>query len=284
MSLTDKFKQALTTAAQSAVSVVKLALQSRPAKFPAPSGRNDKEVIVMGNGPSLRQTIDRLVGCTSDKPDLMAVNFAANTPEFFQLRPRWYVMADPHFFSDSGDENVTKLHKNLASVDWEMTLFVPRGCRKTLPGWIRKAVEVSEFNFVGIEGARWLKHKAFASGLGMPRPRNVLIPSIMIATWLGYKDIYIAGADHSWMQTLAVNDRNEVISIQPHFYKDNKAELDRGATVYRNVRLHQVVESFAVAFRSYWEIRDYADSRGVNIYNSTPGSFIDAFERRDLPV
>lgn len=283
MSLTDKFKQAFTTAAQSAVSVVKLTLQSRRCHFPSRSD-DGKEVIVMGNGPSLRQTIDRLLTPSTVMPDLMAVNFAANTPEFFSLKPRWYVMADPHFFSDSGDENVIKLHKNLASVDWEMTLFVPRGCRKSLPGWIRKTVEVSEFNFVGIEGAKWLKHKAFGSGLGMPRPRNVLIPSIMIAIWLGYKDIYIAGADHSWMKTLAVNDRNEVVSIQPHFYKDNKAELDRGATVYRNVRLHQVVESFAVAFRSYWEIRAYADSRGVNIYNSTPGSFIDAFERRDLPI
>ena len=45
-------------------------------------------------------------------------------------------------------------------------------------------------------------------------------------------------------------------------------------------RLHEVLEKFFFAFRSYFDLKDYAESRGVRIYNSTPKSYIDAFERK----
>jgi hypothetical protein len=101
----------------------------------------------------------------------------------------------------------------------------------------------------------------------------------MVAMQAGFRHIYIAGADHSWLRTISVNDRNEVVSIQPHFYKEDDKEQSRVMSVYRNVRLHEVLQSFYVAFRSYHEIADYAQRRGVEIINITPGSFIDAFSR-----
>ena len=96
---------------------------------------------------------------------------------------------------------------------------------------------------------------------------------------MGYKEILIFGADHSWMKTLSVTDGNEVVSIQPHFYKDGEDEQNRVRHEYRNYRLHQIVESFAIAFKSYHDIAQYAASRCIKVYNATPGSFIDAFPR-----
>lgn len=99
---------------------------------------------------------------------------------------------------------------------------------------------------------------------------------------MGFKDIYIIGADHSWIKTLDVNENNEVVSIQPHFYKDNNEEHSRVASVYKNVRLHEILMSFHVAFKAYHQIAAYASAKGVNIYNSTPASYIDAFPRRPI--
>ena len=99
---------------------------------------------------------------------------------------------------------------------------------------------------------------------------------------MGYRQIYIIGADHSWIKTLDVNENNEVVSVQPHFYKDNDEENQRVTSVYRNVRLHEILMSFHVAFKAYHKIADYAASKGVSIYNSTPVSYIDAFPRRNL--
>lgn len=261
----------------SAKSVAKLVLQSRPSTVSRHKGSGGR-IVIMANGPSLARTIAEERPLLASAP-LMAVNFAAIAPEFAQLKPRYYVLADPHFFSDSDDANLALLRERLAAVDWPMTLLVPVRYRHRARILYAKNT-LATFNAVGMEGFRPLAHALYRAGAGMPRPRNVLIPSIMLAIALGYDEIVITGADHSWMQTLSVTDDNEVVSVQPHFYADGEEEKKRVRHEYRNYRLHQIVGSFAVAFKSYHDIAAYARRRGVRIINATPGSFIDAFERR----
>lgn len=263
-------------------SVAKVILQSRRSTVGDRDADGGETIVILGNGPSLRQTIDSDIEKLRRYP-LLAVNFAANTPEFLQLRPRYYVLVDPAFFASNPADNVVQLWKNLEQErDWRLTLFVPARCVKRVPAQVRRRVDVRGINAVGVEGFRWLRHLLYGMNAGMPRPRNVLIPSIMVALALGFKRIYLVGADHSWTRTLDVNERNEVVSIQPHYYADSAKELDRVAAVYRNIRLHEIMYSFYVAFRSYFDIEEYARSKGVKILNATPQSFIDAFEREQL--
>lgn len=262
-------------------SIAKIALQTRrPTLKPVD---NADSIIVMGNGPSLADTIARHSDLLTKHPTL-AVNFAANAPEFFTLKPRFYVLADPHFFMSTGNDNVTRLHDNLSAVDWPMTLLVPAQYATKAPGAGNSNIDLRTYNAVGVEGYRWLENAAFKAMRGMPRPRNVLIPSIMIALALGFKNVYIVGADHSWTRTLSVNENNEVVSIQPHFYKDNASELARTKAVSMGLTLHGILQSMVVAFRSYHTIERYARHIGANVYNSTPDSFIDAFRRFPLEM
>lgn len=271
----------LTDTLPSLKSLAKLALQSRPVRVPQ---AEHPAIVILANGPSLNDTMARHTDILKNSVT-MAVNFAANTDMFFDLRPRYYVMVDPVFFGDDSVANIARLRQHLAAVSWPMTIFVPRRFIKAVPASIKANPNISTagLNTVGIEGWQWLKNFAYSSRLGMPRPRNVLIPAIMAAIAMGYKEIYLTGADHSWMKTISVDDNNNVVSVQPHFYKDNEAELRRVDTTYRGLRLHDVVESFAIAFRSYHTLARFAARQGISIYNSTPGSFIDAFERRPLP-
>lgn len=269
-------------AAQSAKGMMKMALLSRRSSVSA-CPDPDVPLVVMGNGPSLATAIAEDADILKRYPT-MAVNFAANAPEFRVLKPKYYILADPHFFVNADDANVRRLMHNLADIDWPMRLFVPHKFAKSLPTEVLTSphVQVECFNAVGIEGCGALRRFAYSRGLGMPRPRNVLIPAVMVGMLMGYRTIYVAGADHSWTQTLSVNERNEVVSVQPHFYKEDDREVKRITTDYLKYPLHRILDSFAVAFKSYFDIRNYADSRGMMIYNATPGSFIDAFERRPL--
>ncbi len=214
----------------------------------------------------------------------MAVNFAPLSEEFRRMRPAYHVLADPHFFSETDDSGLGKLWASLRKVDWPMKLLVPGAMRSKACRLLGESgVEVVPFNDVGIEGFDAVCRIAFDLRLAMPRPRNVLVPSLMAAIWMGYDTVYVAGADHSWMRTLAVDDNNEVVAIQEHFYKESGQEQQRVSHEYKGYRLHQIVESMAIAFRSYHRIENYARVKGVAIYNVTPGSYIDAFERRRLP-
>lgn len=257
-------------------SIVKLLMSPRAASFKAT--QQTKPLIILGNGPSLTQTLAESAAALSENP-LLAVNFFANTPEFKRLKPQYYVLADPHFFQNASDPNVRRLMENFASVDWPLTLFVPFGVKPLISN---PNIRIEHFPLRAMEGPTWFRERMFTARLGMPRPRNVLIPSIMIGIWLGFKEIYICGADHTWIQTLSVNDRNEVVSIQPHFYEEDARELERQRIDYLKIPLHQVLDSQAVAFRAYHTIQSYASPRGIRIFNATPGSYIDAFPRKKL--
>lgn len=265
---------------QTLASIAKIILLSKFGKI-SKSGIGE-DIVILGNGPSLNTTISESAEFLALHKKL-AVNFACNAPVFFDLRPEYYVLADPHFFA-SDAENVISLWSNLAKVDWQMTLFIPfkKNSSRLSELASNKNIRIERYNLTPIEGFKGFCHKVFRSGLGMPRPRNVLIPSIMLAIAAGFKRIYIAGADHSWMKTISVNDNNEVVSIQPHFYKENEQEKKRVNTEYMHYPLHQIVYSFYVAFKSYFEIKAYANSIGTEIWNITPGSFIDAFPRKKL--
>lgn len=275
----DELQKMAGKIVSSAASLLKVALMSRRA-----SGKGEwkeRGLVVMGNGPSLRGTIDN-DSIWLRNHDLMAVNFAANTPDFFTLRPCHYVLADGHFFGGAAtDPNVAKLWSALLKTDWRMTLWVP--WKYAAQTWRRigthPMVEVKVFNLTPVEGCEWLCHWLMDSGLGMPRPRNVLIPAVMVGIREGYRKIYLAGADHSWTRTLSVDDENFVVSVQPHFYSDNEEEHKRVRSTYAGLHLHDVLGSMTVAFRSYWQIASYAKEKGVEIINATPGSMIDAFPR-----
>ncbi|MDE5810858.1 MAG: hypothetical protein K2H61_00950 [Muribaculaceae bacterium] len=247
-----------------------------------PKVRPGSEIYILGNGPSLASAL------ADHAPDLaakttMAVNFFANTEAFRVIKPDYYILADPHFFRSGREEpNVAALFEALGRVDWPMTLLVPFAAGRNLPVGQSDNLKIVRYNALRGEGFRWLTHPLFRANRAMPRPRNVMIPAIMTAIGMGFERIKLLGADHSWTATLSVNDRNEVVSVQPHFYKDSDRELSRQRTEQMHRPLHQLLESFAISFRAYHEIADYATSRGITIVNLTPGSFIDAFPRATL--
>lgn len=281
MATFNKFAHHVKDVGASLASVLRVVLWSKPVHFKQ-ENTSDATLIILGNGPSLRTNINEDMDLLHSY-DTLAVNFAANTPEFFELRPKYYVIADPHFFQNTDDRNVAALFESLQSVNWMMTLYVPAGSVKAVRRRFSNGhLKVAGFNMVAAEGISCISDALMNRALGMPRPRNVLIPSIMIGIWLGYTRIVLLGADHTWLQSLTVDDENRVVSVQRHFYKESPTELERITRVYDKRRLHEVLESMCIAFRSYHAIAGYAKKKHVTILNSTPASYIDAFPRKEL--
>lgn len=270
---------------QTALSIIKILLQSRPCSTPPQASEGD-ELVILGNGPSLNDTMEKQTSFLKSR-HLLAVNFAANTPIFTELKPGFYMLTDPVFFNRMELDNVQTLWRNFAEkVDWDMTLFIPTKIKRK-GKWYNDVtannhINICTYNMTPVEGLNWFENFIYSHGMGMPRPRNVLIPSIMQGIAMHYKTIYLAGADHSWLKTLSVDDENRVVSIQPHFYKEDKKEEERIKVDYMKIKLHEVLESMYIAFRTYHTIRRYADYRGTNIINITPDSYIDAFQKAKL--
>lgn len=78
----------------------------------------------MANGPSLTQSVaDK--GDELKRTDTMSVNFAPVTPMFFDIRPRYHILADPLFFDFEALPKARDIFEALCRVDWPLTLLVP---------------------------------------------------------------------------------------------------------------------------------------------------------------
>lgn len=278
----EKCLRWLETLWQTFLSVVKILLQSKwntslPTQF-----SNNEELVILANGPSLNSTVQNSNDFICDKT-LLAVNFAVTSPMFEQLKPELYLIADPLFWIVP--EKREQLFGTLAEkTTWEMTLFVPYRALKDKM-WQpliakNQNIKLCIYNTTPIEGFKFFCNFIFKRGYGVPRPHNVLIPSIAIGLRLPFKRIYLAGADHSWLPEVTVTDDNVVLMHQKHFYDQNKSKSETVKQEnLKSARLHTILYHMYVAFKSYFVLKDFADTQDKEVINITPNSFIDAFKR-----
>ncbi len=242
--------------------------------------RSSDEIVVLGNGPSLRILLDEHADFLAGK-ELLAVNYAVQSPSYETLRPRYYVAIDPVVFSD--EAFCKRLFEPLAEKTvWPLELFVPYNVRREKK-W--KAIlsnnpfiTIHYINTTPVAGADWIAMPLFRRRLGMPSPRNVLVPSLMVALWAGFRTVYTAGVDHSWHLQLRVDDQNRLMINDTHYYDAS----DPGYTRHGTFTVGMLFRSLSLAFNSYHTVNRFARRLGRRIVNITPGSFIDAFERMKL--
>ena len=283
MGKADKILSWCSDLGQSFLSVVKVLLLSRrPSRLPKDT---PAELVILANGPSLNDTVARNADFLADKA-LMAVNFCATSPMFTQLKPQFYLIADPLFWIV--DEKRDTLFGALAEkTSWPMHFFVPARALKDRR-WKQIIARNSNitlhiYNTTPVEGFGPVARMFYRRGWGVPRPHNVLIPAIAQGLRMPFGKIYLAGADHSWLPEITVTDDNEVLMNQKHFYDNGKSRAEGVKQENLNTaRLHTILFHMYTAFKSYFTLRDYARSMGKEVINITPGSFIDAFPRLKL--
>ncbi|NDW12172.1 hypothetical protein D0T50_04610 [Bacteroides sp. 214] len=281
----DKVIKWLDQLWQSFLSIVKIILQSK-WNTKLPSGfDNQEELLILANGPSLNKTIEESAHFLQNK-SLLAVNFFATSPLYEKIQPHFYLIADPLFWIVP--EKRESLFTALAErTTWKLSLFMPvRAYRnKAWQPILAKNPNISiyKYNTTPIEGFQGLCNIIFKKGLGVPRPHNVLIPSIAMGLRLSFKKIYLAGADHSWLPEISVTDDNVVLMHQKHFYDQKTSKPD--TLLQENLshpRLYTVMYHLHVTFKSYFVLKAYAEKLHKEIINVTPGSYIDAFKRMKL--
>jgi hypothetical protein len=238
----------------------------------------DSNCFIIGNGYSLKQVLADNKDIFIEK-DIIAVNLFYETPFFFNIKPRNYVIADEAFWRPASEERIigiqNKFKENLLKVTWDMNLFVPNDGYGILLKIINENTKVNliQYNRTPVSGYNWISHFLYKHNLGMPRPANVLNAAIFIALNLGYKKIHLYGADHSWISDLEVDENNNVCCSQNHFY-DEKRELYKLPKGSLSDGLRGIVD----AFDSYKLLETYSKYVNSHIVNSTKGSFIDIFD------
>lgn len=273
---------------ESLLAIIKVVLLSKLPQDTGTPGK-EKELVILGNGPSLNPLLDKHRRFLVNK-DLICVNYFPTTPLYEDLKPSIFITSAPEFWLDGIDQvyldGSKTLFESLAKkTSWPLLLFIPFAARKN-KHWqevlgVNPLIKIVFYNETGIEGWKWLTFFLFRKRLAMPRPHNVLSPAIFTAMNLGYKTVWLWGADHNQFLELSVDENNVALINQRHFYDFSSSSPDvmrKMGTGRRKV--HEILEKFVLAFKAYHILQEYAGRNQVKIYNSSPGSLIDAFERR----
>ncbi len=274
--------------AKSFITFLKILVRS---KFFLPKHKTtSNNCIVLGNGPSLKNVL-KIHSEALKKNTLFCVNKFPDTDQFELLKPRYFLITSKEYWEPGTIEKHQTIRENvkkalIEKTSWPLTFFCPAGA-KSNPEFIKKIesnpnIEICFFNNTPVEGLTKLNHFFMNQNLGAPRPHNVLIPSILMAINGGIKNIYLIGADHSWLPQISVNDDNIAMFNNTHFYDETKPKTDSMHKQSQPRKLHEILDKFKLTFEGYFILKNYAISKNVNIYNCTPNSFIDAFDRKKL--
>jgi len=297
---------------QSALTVAKVLIKSKFGlpKFHAP----EKSVVVIANGPSARPFLDQCntIGIERLKEKGLAffvLNKFGCQPEFFTLKPTYYLMLDKYFFEFTKEvfENpslhpfvkqkptvekiqrmINETWKDLQKVDWPMVFFVPQLYRNSyiVKNLNNPNITFITYNYTVVKGTENFRNLMYKWRLGSPQCENVVNSCLFNALHSGFENIYLTGVDHDFHINIMVDTDNTINYIESHFYADEnkkhpmlKQESD-GTT--GKIRLQELFQSLVKVHSGYDETARYAKHMNKNIINLTEGGYVDAFERMSL--
>lgn len=281
-----RFQIFITHFFQSLFSIVKVLLLSKYIVRFRKHKQSEKEVIILANGPCLNNDLQIYNDYINSKTKF-CVNFFALSPDYQRLKPEYYVLAAPEFWLPKTSDYFREKKETLIDIlvsktDWNLLILIPFQAKDS--DFVNRVsknerIEFLFYNNTPIEGLKSISHLLFRLNLGMPRPHNVLIPSIFLALNLGFKKIIIFGADHSWHEEIKIDETNTVTVNHQHFYDNSKVQMPMYKLEGEKYYIHDIFRKLHFAFKGYFVLRDYAKSLGAKILNASSKSYIDAFNR-----
>ena len=214
--------------------------------------------FIIGNGPSLKASdLDRLC-------DEYTFAFNRIYKIFNQTawRPTYYC---------SQDEKM--LRNSLADIREQIEtpyFFAPINLK-----WYEGIDDLSTDFFFSMHSPEDFREKpAFSTDLAhqIEWSNTVAYTAIQIAVYMGFKEIYLLGVDHSF--SVYQNSKGEIIkdpTAKDYFSDDYNKDKDK---LYI-----PMLDLSTLAFES---ARDYADAHDIKIYNATRGGKLEVFPRVDF--
>lgn len=249
---------------------------------------SEKECYVLGNGPSLKDDL-HIVKSTDT---VVVVNKFAVSPKFEELKPEYYVLADPLFFESGVFRPITvtlreEVFKNIKEkTKWNLKILVPTQADKSKLIYQEFTdydnIEVYTFNNIPIQGSDEFRFRFYEKAKAMPAAQNVLVAALYCCIFLNFKQIYVLGADHSWHEDIFINEKNQVCLVDKHFYDDGTQAKTGKPWKRRDHSIYKMSEILAVLskmFRGYDQLKIYSEKKNIKITNKSSKTYIDAFER-----
>lgn len=259
--------------------------------------KSSGECFVLGNGPSLSTLLEESLHILNGR-SVMCMNDFPQSHWFKKIKPAFYVATDPVYWSETTSERLKQRYREYAEtfakvVTWPLVIFLPVAAKRSnvfdaLPSR-NVNVTICYVNTTQVTAPSWLSQFLWRKNLAMPTMQTILVAAIYLALNLGFKTVYIAGADNSWHEDIFVDQDNILKVRYARFHEKNNQEaapFTQDSAERDPYDMSGFFGWLAQIFHGYHELHDYAKNIGSRVLNTSPKSYIDAFSRislKDVP-
>lgn len=243
----------------------------------------DRRLIILANGPSLNEDLERLSKENLSNADFSMMNFSVNSPLFFKYKPKYFCLADHAFFK--GDyclNEVREVYDKLDEyVDWDLTLIVSYNVKlvKDFSKITNPHIKFQRVFPISCPDFKIIKYWFYKRGFGIPGLGTVTNLAAFAGIQYGYKRIEFCGNDMSLFDGLCVNDENYPCVVLNHFYEDKVKLEPVMISETRHETLLSYVEMVTRMIVAHNAIAEYGKHMGVQFVNRTRKSMLDCYPR-----
>jgi len=240
-----------------------------------------KRCFLIGGGPSVKNIN---LGALKDEYTFVMGEFD-NNPQFEVLNPKFYVISDSVYFTEGESDHWNKqFEKKDKTIKPSTGIFVSLDARPYMEKC--RLFTNHKVNYIGIRGIM-SENFPFNTDLDryLPWPKNSMLLSMIIAVYLGFKEIYLLGCEHNF---LCFNiGQGKAISYS-HSYDDKLSKIDinddeavKKVAVPRDLdmtyedniaHVFQLFKNYRLFYKKIQKLHPE-----IKIYNATPNSYLDVF-------
>lgn len=249
--------------------------------------KKSEYALILLTGPSLHVDLSKLHKNILSESDIWVVNSFATSEHYTKLMPRHYVFADSGYWDEDVSEYMDRLRTSVFNVitnqtNWEMILHFPDRALNSpfLSKFNINNLKVQFYNSNPLPYFGPIEKIFYQLGVSMPNSYNVLIAALFLTIYSNYSLIKILGADHSWVETITVNERNQIVLRQDSSFEKNRpfervSNSSNGKTFFSNSELFN---RWGQIFLQYSYLKKYARSKKIIVKNISDRSYIDELD------
>ena len=239
-----------------------------------------KRCFIIGNGPSIKNVDFRRL----EKEIVFTVNQLPRLDRFPQLHTNYHLWTDARYFdlneNSQGDMELLEIMKMVKTEDNSPTVFYSTFARSM----------INHFKLDKILNVEYFMDGKIGNELyDIEYPINRMIPVystcihyvILIAIYMGFKEIYLLGCDCTGIINI-INSRIEEAEDFEYAYSISENERARMMSVSKKSRIEDEFIWYGNILKVYGVLYKYAQRHGCALYNATDKSIIENVPRVDL--
>jgi hypothetical protein len=228
-----------------------------------------KRCFLVGNGPSINNQDLTLL---KNEIAIVASSFFRH-PQAKAVNPSYWIFADPYFWREP-ERYFIPAHRYALDKDISTKLFVPFS---GYPYFNKFDMgPLIDLHYYHCDSSRDITNQNITNdidfSLRIPQfAQNTMTVCLMLALYLGCNPIYFIGCDRDYWNI--TEEEYKTYSVR-HFYEDPKQN-----TFGEHIEWNRWLVAKARTEYEYEQLKQYSNTRGIDIYNATPGGLFDSFPR-----